>query len=432
MGKNVLIQFFASGITGLLAFLILSLSARFFGPEILGQVAYFSGVLGLIFAFSDLGLSRAHVHFTAAKSGRPAVATFLALKLPLLLFAVTAALAIFYWQALSGVFIILLLAEVFSRLSDSILISFEGQEKVWPQNLLKLGVKFFRLGAVIAFGWRLTTVLGYSLTFFIEAVLVFAGAVLLGRGWFKFRPDRELIKRYFNYSLPFAVIIPLSYLQENFLVLMLKYWQGSVALGIYIASFGLFGFLKTFSSSLMTFFFPRISRLNQTKDLPKIQAYTDMAVKFSVWLLAPIVLILLILSQWFVPLVLGQEFITAVAIFRWYLLGVLILSIFTPYDHVLFATNNHRSIVRINLVTTILLLFLGWWLIPIWGGLGAAFANVASWLAGGMWQFSVLHKKTGIKFLRDWRLSKEEVKYVYGLIHSFGQAQLRRRRKTIS
>lgn len=432
MGKKVIIQFLISSFTGLLAFLTLSFSARFFGPEILGQVAYLSGLLGLVFAFSDLGLSRAHVHFTAANQGKPAVAAFLTLKLPLLLVAALTSMVIFYFQKLSGVFIVLLLVEVFSRLADSILVSFEGQERVWPQNLLKLGVKFFRLAAVIAFGWRLTSVLGYSLTFFIEAVLVFAGALWLGRRWFKFRPDRESIRRYFNYSLPFAVIIPLSYLQENSLVLMLKYWQGSVALGVYTASFGLFGFLKTFSSSLMTFFFPRISRLNQTKDLLKIQAYTDMAVRFSVWIMAPIVVILLILSQWLVPLILGQEFIAAVAIFRWYLLGVLILSIFTPYDHVLFATNNHRSIVRINLVTTVLLLFLGWWLIPIWGGLGAAFANVASWLAGGIWQFSVLHKKTGIKFLRDWRLSKEEVKYLNGLIHSFSQAIFRLGGKTIS
>lgn len=432
MGKNVLIQFFASGITGLLAFLILSLSARFFGPAILGQVAYFLGILGLIFAFSDLGLSRAHVHFTAAQSGKPDIATFLALKLPLLLLATIVALVIFHWWAPSLVFIILLLVEIFSRLADSLLISFEGQEKVWPQNLLKLGVKFCRLIAVIILGWKLTTALGYSLTFFLEAVLIFAGALLLGRHWFRFRPGRESIRRYLSYSLPFAVVIPLSYLQDNSLILMLQHWQGNVVLGIYTASFGLFSFLKTFSSSLITFFFPRISRLSQTNDLPKIQAYTDMAVKFSVWLFVPILFTLLIFSRWLVPLILGQEFIAAIAIFRSYLLGMLILSIFTPYDHVLFATNNHRSIIRINLITTVLLLFLGWWLIPIWGGLGAALASVASWLTSGIWQFWVLRQKTGIKFLRDWRLSKSEVKYLYGLIHSFSQAQLWRRRKTIS
>lgn len=432
LGKKVIIQLFTAGLSGMLAFLALSLSARWFGPAILGEVAYFSGILGLFFSFTDLGLSRAHVHFTAARSGNPEIATFLALKLPLILLAVILALGNYYWQALSGVFIILLLAEVFSRVSDSLLIGFEGQERVWPQNLLKLTAKFVRLASVLVFGWKLTTVLGYSLTIFIEALLVLAGALWLGRHWFKSRPDQESIRRYLNYSLPFAVIIPLSYLQDNSLVLMLKHWQGNIVLGIYTASFGLFGFLKTFSSSLMTFFFPRISRLSQKQDWPKIQAHTDMAVKFSVWLLAPILLILFIASRWLVPVILGQEFIQAVAIFRFYLLGVLILSVFTPYDHVLFATNNHRSIVKINLLTTALLLFLGWRLIPIWGGLGAALASVVSWLVGGIWQFSVLHRKTGIKFLSDWRLTSGEVKYLYGLFHSFSQSGLRFSRKKIS
>lgn len=432
MGPKVIIQLLASAVTGVLVFFILTLSARLFGPEILGQVAYFSGILGLIFAFTDLGLSRAHVHFTAANEGKPEVAAFLSLKLPLLFLAAAAALIVSRVQSLPGAFILLLLVEIFSRAADSILISFEGREQAWPQNLLGIAVKCLRLAAVIIFGWRLTTVLGYSLTFFTEATALLIGALILGRRWFKFRPSRDSVGRYLRYSLPFAVIIPLSYLQNNSLILMLKHWQGAVALGVYTAGFGLFGFLKTFSSSLMTFFFPRISRLHQKHDLAKIQAYTDMAVKLLAWILLPILLFLLILSSWLVPLILGREFVAAIGIFRWYLLGVFILAVFTPYDHVLFATNNQRSMVGINLITTVLLLFLGWQLIPVWGGQGAALASVSVWLVTGLWQFSVLHKKTGIKFLRDWRLSKVEVKYFYGLVNSFSQAVVRAGRKKIS
>ena len=425
MGKKVMIQFLASAMSGGLALLILALSARLFGPEILGQVAYFIGILGLIFTFSDLGLSRSHVHFTAARGGQPELTTFLAIKLPLLLVAGLAATAWSIWQRLPGEFLVLLLVEIFYRLADSILISFEGQERAWPQNLLKLAVKIIRLLAVIIFGWKMASVIGYALSFLIEAAVIFLGALIMSRRWWSVLPTREALKRYLIYSWPFAAIIPLSYLQENSLVLMLKYWQGNAALGIYVAGFGLFGFIKSFSSSLMTYFFPRISQLNQVKDQASIQRYTDMAVKFSIWIMAPLVLILLIFSQWLVPLVLGNQFIPAINVFRIYLLGILLLAIFNPYDHVLFATNNHRSIVRINFLTTLLLLILGWQLVPVWGGAGAAWTNVIIWLIGGFWQFRVMNQKTGIRFLRDWRLSKVEVKYLYGLIHSFGQAVFR-------
>ena len=52
MGKKVMVQFLASGLSGLLAFLALSLSARLFGAKILGEIAYLTGLLGIIFAFS--------------------------------------------------------------------------------------------------------------------------------------------------------------------------------------------------------------------------------------------------------------------------------------------------------------------------------------------------------------------------------------------
>lgn len=429
IGVKAVIQLLASFLAGGLSFLILVLSARLFGPEILGQTAYFAGVLGLMFAFTDLGLSRAFVHFTAAAGGRPKLAGFLILKLPLLLAAVLAALLWAGQTAAPLVFFILLVSEVLSRLADSLLIGFEGQERVWPQNLLKTAAKLCRLIAVIWLGYQLASSFGYAMTFLIEAIWLFSGAVFLAKSWFRFNFNRQTVKRYLSYSLPLAAIIPLSYLQENSLVLMLNHWQGSAALGVYTASFGLFGFIKSFSSSLMVYFFPRISRLNEIKDTASIQRYTDLAVKLSFWLLAPLILLLLLFSRLLVPLALGSNYLAAVDIFRIYLFGVLLLAILAPYDHVLFATNQHRGIVKINLLTTLLLLFLGWQLIPKFSGAGAAWANVVVWLVSGWGQFRLLNQKTGIKFLADWRLSKLEVKYLYGLFHSFSQAVFRPGRK---
>lgn len=432
LGRNVLIQLAATGGGGGLSFLILSASARIFGPGVLGEAAYLIGILGLIFAFTDLGLSRAHVHFTASGSGRPALATFLVLKLPLLLTACLVAAGIYYWRSLPGVFLVFLLVEIFLRLADAILIGFEGQEKAWPQNLLRNGVKLVRLAAILILGRTMVNVTGYSFTFLTEAMLLAAGAAFLGRHWWQFKVDRRLVKTYIQYSLPFAVIIPLSYLQENSLLLLLKNLQNSEVLGVFVAAFGLFGFLKTFSSSLMTFFFPRISRLNQAGDIAKIQVYTDAAVKLSLWLMLPVILVLFWASRWLVPLVLGADYVAGIGIFRWYLAGMLVLSLFTPYDHVLFATNNQRSIIVVNLVMTVLLLLLASLLIPVWGGAGAAAAMVTSWLIGGWWQFLILRQKTGIRFLPDWRLNQVEVKYLYEIIRSFGPARFWPGRKKTS
>lgn len=426
MGKKVIIQFLASGFAGVLAFLALSFSARLFGPAVLGQVAYLSGILGLVFGFSDLGLSRAHVHFTAGNKGRPALFSFLVMKAFLLSFCVLAAvLAGKVNRQLSWLFLVLLMFEVLYRLADSLLISFEGQEKVWPQNLIRLTGKIAKLAAVIALAWFWRSSLGYSLTFLLEGIVIFGLSLIISRRFWRWRIDWDTVKNYWQYSLPFALIMPLSYLQDNGLILIIRRFWSAETLGVYAASLGLFGLLKSFSSSLMVFFFPRISRLNGTKELSKIQQYTDMAVKFSFWLLLPACLGLFLLAGPALTLVLGQQFAGGAAVFRWLLAGIMILAVFTPYDHVLFATNNHRSIVRVSLTTTALVLLLGWILVPKLNGEGAAIALFFGWLISGLWQFLILQQKTGIKFLRDWRLTKVEVKYLYGLFNSFGQAAVR-------
>lgn len=57
IGKNVLIQLILTLCSSLIGFICLSISARLFSPFILGHISYVLGITGLIFAFSDLGMS---------------------------------------------------------------------------------------------------------------------------------------------------------------------------------------------------------------------------------------------------------------------------------------------------------------------------------------------------------------------------------------
>jgi len=99
IGKNVLTQIVLTLVGSVVGFISLSLSARLFGPFILGHLAYVFGITGLIFAFSDLGLSKAQIHFTAAyDSAKKTLGSFLLLKSGLLLATSVAALAVRSWE----------------------------------------------------------------------------------------------------------------------------------------------------------------------------------------------------------------------------------------------------------------------------------------------------------------------------------------------
>ena len=140
IGKNALIQIISSSLSGLITFFTLSLSARLFGPSVLGNVAYVTGLLGLVFAFSDLGFSRAQVYFTAIlKKPGKTLGTFLRLKLFLLFAAVIIALifALFKQATFQGLFFLMLTYELTTRLAESVFITFGGLGESLSQNFAR-------------------------------------------------------------------------------------------------------------------------------------------------------------------------------------------------------------------------------------------------------------------------------------------------------
>ena len=426
LGRNVLTQLTANGLGGLVSFITISVSARIFGPTIFGQIAYLIGFLGLIMALSDFGLSRAHVHFTAfLNRPRQTLGTFLTIKLIILsICTVVALIAGTIKGQLSWIFIILLTNEIFSRIADAVLITFEGLQQAWSPNLSKLTAKVVKLLGLLIIVLVFKNAFGYSLSILVEAIILFGFCLY----WlWRFKPLRfspPLAKKYFYYSLPFALIMPLSYFQDSSLPLILRHSHSVEAVGFFAAAFGLFGFIKTLSGSLMTYFFPKISQLYRLGQLDEIQRYTNLAVKFSVIFFAPFLLLLYLVRYPLISLVLGRQFLPSVPVFAWLLLGQLILIIFAPYDHVLFATRNHQPIIWVSFFSLILLVSSNYLLAPHFGAVGTAISLVLTWFIGSLGNFIILFRRTGMHFCNDLSFGRKEVKYLHALIHSFSQATI--------
>ena len=403
IGKNALIQMIFSVLGALVSFLTLSLSARLFGPEIIGNLAYLLGLAGLIFAFSDLGFSRAHIYFTSAKQAiSKTLGTFVRIKLVLLL--VTSLLAVVIYK-LSGqtyswmLFGVVLVYEFLSRFSEAILITFEALQKAIPQNLVRLIAKSAKLIAVIIIAQGLRNVFGFSLTFLTQAFVLILLSLWLVRRFMPLKYDRSLSKKYFQYSLPFFAIIPLSYLQTNSLTVILKqFWPGA-EVGYYSASANLAGFIKTLYGAVMVFFFPKISSLYASRDAKSIQQYTDLTVKYLLVLFAPLFLIFFLLRQEVVALVLGPEFMPAIPVYSLLLLGMFLLMLFNFYNYVLFATHNHKPLVLVNLISLLMTIALSFIMIPRLGATGAALVNLITWIISGLWGLGIIRKRLQLRIM---------------------------------
>lgn len=403
IGKNVLIQLILTFCSSLIGFISLSISARLFGPFILGHLAYIFGITGLIFAFSDLGLSRAQVHFTAYyRSAKKTLGTFLALKFILLFAAVgiTFLIALINPAQFKGIFIIILFYELLSRLAESIFITFEGLQLSWPQNLAKFLAKLIRLLAILLIGYQLTNILGFSLVYLAEALALILLSSWLMRRFLPLNFSKILAGQYLKYSLPFFIIVPVSYLQANLLTVLLKQFHSANEVGFYSAAFNLAAYLKVLFGTIMVFFFPKLSSLFQKNDLNSIKNYLNLTLKYLLMIFTPLFMLSFLLRKEIILLVLGQDFLPAIPVFSWMLLATYILLLVNPYDYVLYATKKHNSLVKVNLISLILSLLLSFYLMSYWhsGAIGVAIINIIIWSVNGLYSLFLIKKNFGFSF----------------------------------
>ena len=419
IGKNALIQIISSSLSGLITFFTLSLSARLFGPSVLGNVAYVTGLLGLVFAFSDLGFSRAQVYFTAIlKKPGKTLGTFLRLKLFLLFAAVIIALifALFKQATFQGLFFLMLTYELTTRLAESVFITFEGLGESLSQNFARFIGKLLRLAAVIVFGVSLKNNFGYSLTFVAEGLGLLILAAVLARRFLPLNFSRNLVQKYFKYSLPFFAIIPLSYFHDNSLVVILRHFHPANQVGFFSASFQLVSFLKTLYGAVMIFFFPKMSALFSKKDLEGVKRYTHLAGKYLTTLFAPIFLAAWLFRHTIIKTVLGVEFLHVAPIFSLLLASTFWLMLVAPYDQLLFASKNHRPLILVNLADLAIVVLVSFWLVPQYGALGTVIAVSSSWFIGGLWHLWLVKSRLKITPKFFGLLNRQDIKYFKSLL----------------
>lgn len=403
IGKNTLIQVILTGLTGLISFFVLSLSARLFGPTILGNLAYLFSLTGLIFAFSDLGSSKSHGFYTASsKEPGTNLFTFLSIKSILLITSATIAFVYAYFfhsNTSLPILSLVILIQVFTRLSDSILITFEAKQISLPQNLIKALAKLARLISIFLLAKAFTNDFGLSLTYLTESGLLLLLSFLLISRFKPFKFSKPLINKYLIYALPFFAIVPLSYLQDNSLIVILKQFQPAKQVGLYSASVNLTGSIKTLYATLMLYFFPKISKLFATKKNQQIKKYLNMAVKYLTVIFTPIFLLIFLFRLELIHLIFGVEFIKAVPAFSILLLGTYLLMVLAPYDQALFATKNHRPLIIVNLFSLIVSVTVSFWLAPIYGAAGTALASLFAWALSGFWHLALIKKRLKIILL---------------------------------
>ena len=364
------------------------LMARYLGPENLGVLHYALAFIAICVPFSQLGLYGIVVRsiVNTPEQANRILGTALSLQLMVGLFVVILINAyVWVFRDASGV-----RSAFISILSFTILLRSTDVVKWWNQSqtLQKYTVIANRTGMLIAAAiklfliWQLAPLEAFVWAWIIHAVV---GAVLLlfiFQSVYKFlqdwRFDLQVAKELLSNSWPllFTSVASIVYLQIDKVMLgnmVNNYEVGIYAVASRVSELGYF-----MPTIIVGSLFPAIiktKKLRETLFETRIQSLMDLLALYSYAVMA----FFWVLGGFLITLLYGEKYTDSIEILRVHLFALLFVATGVARNRSLIAEDKTRFIMFSTILGAVVNVALNIYLIPLYGGLGAAWATVISY-----------------------------------------------------
>lgn len=248
----------------------------------------------------------------------------------------------------------------------------QGLQRFWAFAALALSVNVLRVSAVL-----LGLALGFASAdaLFAAFFLVPTLTIPLAMVWVRFVqgrgragnggvPYRDLIR----YMAPIGVVSILAIVLQRVDVFLLKALDGPETVADFRVAFELAYIFPLLARSLFTVLLPKASIMT-TGD--QLAAYRRRVIVLYPALLA-LVAVAVAIGPWLIELLFGSRYVSSVPVLRVLLIAFGMHIVFNPLSVVLYAIERHILVPAIHLVQLPMLIALDFWLIPRYGGMGAA------------------------------------------------------------
>jgi len=324
VGKNTLAQIAMSAVRMVSRFLIVLILARLAGRELLGDYTFVMTFTGMFTFLVGMGMTLSlmrevakHRDQASKMVGHALIITILnGLWVVPLMIGIVALLgrppAIRIAVVLAGIATVL---EVMGLQLNAVFGGFERMELsaavIIIQELAFLVVGAVVLALGLPFVWLFVTYIVSRLVSFGAGTVIYRRTI--GTFWLQF--DGAYVRQMLRLSAPFAVQAALGPIYLRVDVLMLSYFQGSAAVGLYAAATSIFYrfniFARMFNQALMPFLTREYSTLGR-----QIRRYIRAAAKYQTVLGIPLMVIGLALAGRLIPFLYGSEFEDTVLVFQ--------------------------------------------------------------------------------------------------------------------
>lgn len=386
--KNTLITLIGNGFLGVVVVIFNILAFRWLGPAQFGLFTVASTVTVFAFDVLALGTSQAIVRFvsiylaqnqpnsahkTASAIWRLRVVEILILGVAAVFLGRLLALQFFQKPELINPLIVALWLTGTILLVDFFMGLLQAQERFLARSLMFIVNALARLIVLIMFYFLgVNTIIAFLVAFFIGPLVGSLATIFIIPKSFLISPlSLSELKPVFHFSKWMALWGITASLAARLDIFLLAKLTTSYETGLYAAAARLITIFIWAQTAFNTVLEPKTARLVHDVVLLKSN-FSKMVLGV---LLAILGIILLIpLAPFFVPLLLGKEIDLSIRIFQILLIGIIFFVAATPSMVTLMATGRSKIIGFLSTLQLGAGLILHLWLIPRWGGLGAALA----------------------------------------------------------
>lgn len=380
-----------------ISFFIGLFSARYYGASLMGELAIITNVIAIAALFSVFGFSTlllklipSFIHDYSKASVKPLYLRSLTIILfisaivatILLLFGDFIADGIFhkenlskyiYWSAL---FVFL---SSINTINISVIRALKMSKSYALFEVLPKIVTFLLL---FLFTWFITSNNNLIYILFSTTTIITMASLLYIASVFKKNQDIVKVKLpsrrlLLNQAMPMMVIGGLHLIMAQTDTLMLGVFRTSEELGVYNIAFSLSLFTSFVLNSVNVISAPKFSELFHAKKMEELKLTAKKSSQLILIGTTPIILGLIFLGNWILSFY-GEEFIEGYWALLFLVFGQLISSIAGSVGYFLNMTGHQKQLQRILIIAAIVNIVLNYFLIPIYGIYGAAFATMLS------------------------------------------------------
>lgn len=400
------------------SFIVSVILARLLGAEGKGKVTALFVVPNILISIADMGVRQAAAYTIGQKkySVQEVFSSSLLLWLFTSVFSVTL-LILYYILPISSNFHWALITIAILTVPVKILDTYyygihQGLQQIEAMNIRHIIAFVVRLVSVLIFVWILDThIFGAAVATLISMIAVGIYSYFLLRKRIKFRYIyiKGLPEYLFRKGILFAIALFVLNINYRVDILILEQLVSASEVGQYSVGVGLAELIWQLPNAIGTVLFASSANSKSDSEASKRAA---RLLRVSLLFLIIGGSIFALTSQWIVPLIYGTEFQPASYVINLLLPGIMLVVIVQVLHAALSGRGYPLVGVKVFIIAILINIGLNFYLIPMYGINGAAFASTISYTISGVSYAWIFSKKEQISLKDLLIINKEDITQV--------------------